>query len=363
MKEMKDLLESHLLKINDEPEEDTEDKRNNTKIKTYIIESNIDNPKKIKTLPENSLLKETNDNNLYQLNFNQNIGSGQIFLDISDKRYWILHSIGESNKIQKYIQKLVTSNESHLDYSWFSSNFLEEKCAIGTGEGFNIKYKNSFLDEQNDEMVKRSLKSFTMLFWGTQPSEVISGLKENSTLASGVSLSRIKQLVKTDDGFVKENIGREGKFTLWKGDSIDSHLWAVEDIKSKYSDLISIFENEYRIQYKPTNSGYNIQGTYSRIIFNKKIQNMDFFLKRFLSGNDPFRIFGIPQKISETYYKIAAVDLHTYDKFNMEITPDFIRIYLYKNSCGNVITRLMTNLQQFYDSQVEIRGMDNEKLL
>jgi len=361
MKEMRDTLETHLLNISDKKEED-EEKGNSVKIKTYIIESNIDNPQKLKKIPPGSSLLKTDDNKLFQVNYVKNNSRTQIYFDISDERFWLFHSFGESKIVENFVNSIVTYNNNQLDYSWFSSNFLENECSLGIGEGFNIKYNNSFLDLDNN-LLDNSLKSFTMLFWGAKPKDVLSGLKDNSTLVSGVSLSKIKQVIKTDDGFVKENIGRNGKFTLWKGDSIDSHLWAVENIKEKYSDLIRFFEDNYRIRYYSTDSGLNIKGTYSLIRFNKKIENIEFFLSHLLTGNLPFRIFGFTQKINEKYFKVNAIDLHTNDKFNMEITPDFIRVYLYENSCGNIITRLMTNLQRYYDSQVELKGSDDERFL
>ena len=58
MKEMRDFLETYLLKIVDEDEEDeyNEEIKSNKKIKTYIIESNIANPKEVLKNTENSAL-------------------------------------------------------------------------------------------------------------------------------------------------------------------------------------------------------------------------------------------------------------------------------------------------------------------
>jgi hypothetical protein len=192
---------------------------------------------------------------------------------------------------------------------------------------------------------------------------VLSGLKSNSGLVSGVSLSRVKQIFRTDDGYVKENISRDGKFTLTKGDSIDSHFLAVDNIKNKYSRIIQTLESDYRINHSCKENGYDIKGTYSVIKFKKKIENIEFFLDRLLSGNQPFRIFGLPNNVNKNFASVFALDLHTNHKFNMEVTQDSIRVYLYKNSCGNVLTRLMTNLQQYYDSQIILMGCNDEQLI
>lgn len=360
-KEMKDTLQDYLQKINEE-EPDEEEKKNNKKIKTYIIESNIDAPLKIKHLPMGAGLIKTEASNLTLVRIPHNYGHDLIYVDSSDKRFWLLHTGCESSRIGEFINELVTTNKSQLDFSWFSSNFLEKKCNIGTGEGFGLKYENSFL-EGEAESRENYLRSFSMLFWGGKPSEVLVGLKNNENLVSGVTLSRVKQIFRTEAGYVKESISREGKFTLTKGDSFDSHLLAVDKVKTMYASVISTLEEDYRINYSPTETGYHIRGTYSLIELKKPIENMHKFVEKMFACTQPFRIFGIPQFVEENFVKIAAVDLHTYDKFNLEITPDYIRIFLHDRSCANVVTRLMTNLQHYYDSQIKLIGCDNDQLI
>jgi hypothetical protein len=267
-----------------------------------------------------------------------------------------------SNKMQAFVNELVLANNSQLDFSWFASNFLENECAIGQGEGFGLKYENTFL-ASTVFLDDGPLRRFSMLFWGGKPTDVLVGLKSNPGLVSGVSLSRVKQIFRTDAGYVKESISRDGRFTLTKGDSFDSHLLAVDKVKEKYEKIIKTIENDYRINFVKTDKGYTLDGTYSVIKLNKKIDNFELFLKHFLSGTNPFRIFGLPNDVTDKFANVFAIDLHTNHKFNMEVTRDSIRIYLYKNSCGNVLTRLMANLQQFYDSQITLMGCDNEQLI
>ena len=357
-KNMKEDLQNYLLKIEDEESE--EEKRNDKKLKTYIIESNITTPEKINYFPMGSQLSKSDDPNL----FNITIGQGKrevIYVDNTDKRFWLLHTGAESNLANEFIKELVTKNKSNLDFSWFSSNFLENKCSIGKWDGFGLKYENSFIPK--DRVDDDNLRSFSMLLWGGRPQEILSGLKSNSDLLSSVSLASIKNIYTTDAGFVKENINREGKFTLTKGDSIDSHLLAVEKVKDNYSTLIGTIEDNYRIGYESSENRLSVKGTYSLLKFHKRIENLEIFLERIFLCALPFRIFGIVESKEEDFIKILAVDLHTLDKFDIELAPDYMRIFLYKNSCGNIITRLMTNLQEYYDSQISLLGNDSEQLI
>ncbi len=367
MKEMKEGLQNYLLKIVDGDQEN-EDQGNDKKIKTYIIESNISSPGSISHIPKYSVIKTTDNPNLKIIHLPDNrLKKGHtekqlIYLDSSDPRFWLLHTNIGSTKMHAFVNEFVLANNSQLDFSWFASNFLENKCAIGQGEGFGLKYENSFLNG-TDFLDEGPLRRFSMLFWGGRPKDVLDGLKTNPGLVSGVSLSRVKRIFRTDDGYVKENISRDGQFTLTKGDSIDSHLLAVDNVKMQYESIIQTIENDYRINFTTTENGYNINGTYSVIKLERKIDNFKIFLDHLLSGNQPFRILGLPNTVTKDFASVFAIDLHTNHKFNMEITPNAIRIYLYKNSCGNVLTRLMTNLQQFYDSQIKLMGSDNEQLI
>lgn len=360
MKEMKDTLQAYLLKTENLPEDD--EKGNEKKIKTYIIESNISDPGKIKKTPKNTHFSKTEDPKLFQISVPSDHQTEMLYFDCSDPRFWLVHSAGKSDTIKNFIKEIVTSNRSYLDYSWYSSNFLENNCKIGHGTGFGIRYENSFLKNET-EVDEKYLRRFSMLFWGGRPSDVLVGLKSNSELVSGVTLSSVRRILKTEAGFVKESIGHKGTFLLTKGDSIDSHLLAVDNVKNEYSNLISNIEQNYRINYLQTDSGVKVNGTYSLIKFGKRIEDLDFFLKNFVSCTNPFRLFGLPQFVDKDFVKVSAVDLHNYHKFNMELTPDYIRIFLYPGGCGNVIARLMTNLQHYYDSQVKLIGCDDEQLI
>jgi hypothetical protein len=41
--------------------------------------------------------------------------------------------------------------------------------------------------------------------------------------------------------------------------------------------------------------------------------------------------------------------MHNGDQFSIELTPDWMRLYLYEEACGNTVLRIFTNLQHYYD--------------
>ncbi len=181
MKEMKDSLQDYLLKVVDEADED-EDQGNDKKIKTYIIESNIDAPEKISYTPKNTVIKKTDNPNLKiiylpEIHLKKSRTEKQlIYLDSSDPRFWLLHTNVGSTRMRGFVNELVIRNNSQLDFAWFASNFLENKCDIGIGEGFGLKYQNSFLNG-SDLMEDGPIRRFSMLFWGGKTSGCIGGFE------------------------------------------------------------------------------------------------------------------------------------------------------------------------------------------
>ncbi|WP_124216879.1 hypothetical protein [Candidatus Mancarchaeum acidiphilum] len=364
LKEMKEEMQNYLVKYTDEIEnyDNKSQKTNDKKIKTYIIESNNPKPEDV-IWPENINLIPTKDRNLKLIKTKISNNQGISYLDCSDPRFWYLHTNIDSNNTKKIINDLVNHNKSKLDFCWYSSNFLEKKVGFGKSEGFNIKFRNEFLTkkEKNEE---NSVKEFSMLLFGGGAKEVLDSLRQKGNpLISNVTLTQIKQTFNSDSGFVKESIGYKGSFTLNKGDSIINHFNTLDSVKNKYFNIINRLENEYRIKFSGNESGIKIDGMYSLIEFNKEIEDLNLFIDRIFSTKKPFRLWGIPQYLEKDFVRVLAVDLHTFDKFTLEITPNYMRIFLSENSCGNVIVRLFTNLQLFFDSQIKLKGYDDEQFI
>jgi hypothetical protein len=68
----------------------------------------------------------------------------------------------------------------------------------------------------------------------------------------------------------------------------------------------------------------------------------------------PFRLFGLYSRSDDNRVDVEAIDLHTGDPLSVEITPQWMRVYLPRGSCGNVVARLFTNLQHALHSDIEL---------
>lgn len=352
-KELRSVFTSLLNKIETQDESDFKNR-----LKTYVIESNISEINS-DTIKDPFKILSTSDETLKILKttFN-NKNSLYFYLDISDSRFWKMHSLYDSKLTENIITKLVESNHSRLDYIWLSSNLLEKYMSLGKNNGFGIKFKNKFGDMENEE----ELKNISIRFWGGGAKEVIEDLKQNPRLVKGLSISSIGIDHIIEGGFSKENITNFGRFTMMKGISLDSHFNVVDKIKDDYSEKLNLLES-YRFTVEKKNSGLKMSGSPLYIEFGKPQENLSDLTDKLVSSTKPFRLSGVKQKENENFYRVFGIDLHTNHLVNLEITPDWIAVYLNYNSCGNIVTRLVSNLQSHLTSQVKLVGEDNERII
>lgn len=359
-KELRNVLENSLKITDDEEDEFKADK----KPKSFIIESNMGDNLAFNTeAPTKASIFNTDDSSLKKLNITaENREPLLMYLDTSDKRFWIIHSLHSSSMSEKAILDLVSYNPSLLDFPWLSSTSLQQISKLGKETGFSLKFENQFL-EKNDETYEDKLQKVSMRFWGGQSNEIINDLKNNPKIRQGISLSSVGIKYRTESGFIKENISYLGKFVAMKGDSVDSHFNLINKVKTQYSEIIKSIEENYRMDIVKMESGFKLTGNCMLIEFKKSIEDLNLFVDKLTSCNFPFRLWGVWDFLEDDYVKIKAIDLHTCHKVNIELTKDWMRIYLPQGSCGNVVSRLFTNLQRHFDSDVILRGNDDERIV
>lgn len=353
----KDLKEYFFQTLLTKEERDIDEGENEKKPKSVILESNVPSYEKIFTAPQWNARK-TEDEDLVHLTFRN---EGEFFLDILDKRFWILHTIDSSQHMDNVLYDLIIKDNSRLDYVWLSSNFLQEIGKWGKETGFSLKFDNKFYEKEDED-----IEHVSMRFWGGVAKDIFNDLRKNQKISQAVSLSRmeIKYAGNPDvDKFVKENISYQGKLTINKGNSIDHHFNMLSRIKTKYSAMVYKIEDEYRISYKKSEENVKLHGDYLLIKFPDYVKNLRVFMEVISSCKVPFRLWGIWKLKSNDFAKGSFVDLHSGHGLNIEATNEFMRIYLKEDSCGNVVTRLFTNLQLTLGSKLELYGGENDRIM
>lgn len=354
IKTRKDLTNYFQLCLSKNPKnelQDTEEEELPSKsLRSYIIESNTS----LESIsPDNFEIKisSTKDDTLKILDVkDKNNNKIKFYVDLIDNRFFVFHSFGEKNIIEGFMNDLINRKGGNFDYPWFFNKFMDKVSSLGANDSFTVKFRNEFLlsDKEISDIGK-----FSMRFWGNSGRERLNEIREKTSLKTGTSLSNVGIKVGGKYSFIKDNISFIGSLTAIQGNSIGEHFFIVNKIKSMYSQIINKIES-HSISYDFSGNKIKIKGEPILIEFEKEIENLDFFIKTLVSSKNPFRIWGLPEVIDDDYISVKGIDLHTGDKINFEVSPNWMRIYLPKGSCGNIIARLLTNIQHYFDSNAKL---------
>jgi len=302
------------------------------------------------------LAEESEDESL----FNIKNGKDTYYLDTSDTRFWILHTLALSTKADKFKNELIKASP-HLDSAWLPAQFLQKISTLGYFKGFGAMHDEMPLIDKNSEA---EVESMHLRLWGGSAASVLESLQSSQALMHSLALSSVRvkySLPEYEDETVTDNFTFEGKVTAL-GKSFISHTNLISRVYSEYSREIRNIEEELSLRFVPRQGIHELEGHPIIISFSRKLINLPNFISRVFSSALPFRLWGLPEIIDDDFARVYAVDLHVGHKLLFEISTDFIRIYLPIGTCGNTIARFYTNIQQYYDSMALISGGKHERL-
>lgn len=255
------------------------------------------------------------------------------------------------------IEHMINSSKVEFDNAWLSTDLLRSiSRGFGNSElGYDVQYKDYFQHELNDSDPIKPDTYSNISVSGGQSDKTLRLLNNDSDIAQLLSYSKVIVGRGTKNDGVVDDLYYNGRFSVVKGDSVDDHISLVNAVKEKYSGLIHGIE-KYSI-YGDQDTKL-VAGKPFVFRFKRKVDDWDYFLERMFNSKEPFRVWGMRNKIYEDFYQILGVDVHTDHPFDIEVTNDLFRIYLPKGNCGNLVARLFVNLQRFFDSQVSCSGLE-----
>jgi len=320
-------------------------------VKTNIIEANCS----ITDIPSvfadyKIQLKPTQDKFLYVMIVQKGAEVFTLYIDTFLTRFWKVYNIEESSTMNKFIEQF-TSNLLRIDSLWMPHQMLNTLENLYTNIGFSIKFKQEVLEES--DLSENDISQLTMRLWskGSNPAKAIVTLLEENGYPTTKTSTRLLNIEDSEIKFLDE-VFYDGKVTVAKGTDIEEHIRFVDHIIDDYSEKMNRVE-EKRMYLESTSFGFKNYGYPFEIKFSKP-QKIEKISNKLINSTKPFRLWGVIHDKEDNFLRIAGVDTHTGDKFNMDIMSEFIRVYLPKNACGNVIFRLYTNLQHSFDPGVII---------
>jgi len=293
--------------------------------------------------------------------FNLMHGKDTYHLDVSDPRFWIMHTLALSTRADKMRRDLIVSSPI-LDSAWLPTQLLERAARFGHFRGFGVVHDETpFITSRSEEV---EVETMHLRLWGGSAAAVLDALRQSGIFGHSLALSSVRLrywLPGLDDEAIIDNLTFEGKVTAL-GKSFMSHTNLISKVHANYSETIRKIEDKLPIRFVSQDGIAALEGNPIIINLSREVEDVPDFVSSVFSSALPFRLWGLSEVYENNFARVYAVDLHIGHKLTFEISKDFIRIYLPPNTCGNTVSRFYTNLQQYYDSMASISGGEFEQI-
>jgi len=344
-----------------------------TLVKTYLLEAHLDEAAKpnlvLKTLERLFSQQDARligrvapaaEPLLYTVTTRYGDDQVQLYFDISNPRFWVLHSVAASTALDPIIQRLATS--ILLDRVWLGADFLESVSELGSFRGLGLDYDRTAFSSIEMEAHEAALQ-LKMQLWGNKARDILTMLRDQA-FPHETTLSKVK--IKFTDldahDFTLADVKYDGKVT-GRGNSFQTHLALIGRVFNMYQDQIRTLEHNYAIDAHVEGETFSLNGEPILFSFERPIADVENFAEKVFTASPPFRLWGTPVRLTSDYVRVEAVDLHVGQTLTFELLPDFIRLFLPAGTCANTVLRFYTNLQHHYDARVKMIRGDGEALL
>lgn len=329
-------------------------------LKTYLIESNSSLNSSFNTDKFGINIGQTGLDHIKILtmtNMNDSDEHLQFYLDISDKRFLVFHTFDLAKNVTPAIEHLFNSRVVEFDKAWLSTDMLKSiSNDVGNIEcGYEVRHKDYFQSDVRDDIMSPDIYS-NISISGSQSSKILQLLRDDEDISRLLGYNKVIVSRGTKSSGVIEDIYYYGKFNVVKGDSVDDHISLVDMTKDRYRNLIYGIE-KHGIYGDPDTK--TVKGEPFEFVFNRQVDDWDRVLDIMFNSKEPFMVWGVKNQISDDFYQILGVDIHTGHPFDVEITDNTLCVYLPKGSCGNLVARLFVNFQMFFDSQVKCPRLES----
>lgn len=335
-------LKSYLVEANV-----PDDAKNNHRILNFL-ESHVETPMEIEETKDPSLL-------LLRLGTNKT----EFFLDSLDPRFWILHTVEAADEADTAVRSWVNRSRQ-MDTAWLPSRQFESWLRqLGTPRLLSARFATPVTKQSTAELLDDAPSEdslFLRVGSSGDASQRWRDFRSAEILAPEMALwsARVARRQSERDLIAVDDITANGKVTS-RGNSFRLHQDVMQTLKARYAELIIGWEQRYWIGWQKRGSALLPTGSTAVLrlpnaLAQDELERLIAFL---FDCGEPYRLYGVPIQQGPARYVVRAIDLHSSDALDLEITAMLLRVYLRDGSCGNVLARLLTNLQHAHDARVD----------
>lgn len=267
-------------------------------------------------------------------------------------RFWTIHNKELQEKILPKIDEIF--NNSYLQDSIYLSNQMMDyyrNNIVDYSLGLSLKFEdlseNIVLDNQSNQNLLAN-SGISLRCWTKNKrsvSNIINGFKK---IRLPINYSYLNCVFEDEDEeiSVKENLFFDGKITIERGNRLARHMDFVRTIRRNYEKQLSIIE-ELRPNWR------EFKGELYEIKFENNINHKS-FIDQLINNFSTYKVYTFFMYKEADFYEYLCIDAHTGGKFYLTIYPERISINLNNKSCGNIVLRLLSNLQRHFDPNLDL---------
>jgi hypothetical protein len=311
-------------------------------------------------------ITSTEDTFLYKIEIQNE--DGITILDTIDKRFWVLHSTLPSDPFDR-LESTLSSKCDLLDSLWIPSELMLNWLPLmGAVRELGVKYGAKMPDFQPNANNSNGYEGFSMRW--TMPNHLVARWEEVGELeviSSRLAVWSGKVVARHPDQPANANfeVTAYGRMTA-RGNSFLLHQEMLNMLMEFYRALLRDFEEKYRPKFASVshldigtdNSSDRVvmKGRPARIQFPSKLDDdrLGQLVEMMSAADNRMRLYGVPYEEGPGRFHMSAIDLHSSDRLRLEILRTHVAVHLHHNACGNVLARLLTNLQHHFDARIRL---------
>lgn len=316
VRDFKELLQGHFDE--NEASLDRYGQTSVKQVKAYLIESN----RHITDIhPPFGIIKKLADSCWYRCDDQEHPNS--LFIDTSRGRIWIVYCLLDAHISDHLITKWIGENTG-LDRCWMTRPHLMHfsKEPEWREKGIGLRFSDGLVPE--DDAGSFSLKAW---YGADRGIHGLRGMLEEAKKNYAISSIRWQ---KVSDGEVRisEEWYNNGKVTINRGVDVDEILSSVTAMANRYHDSLM----EAQTTYQDLVTSFEIG-------FTQEI-NLDAFSETVAKGKGKMNLWLIETESSPDFKRFSGVDLHTWDRILLDVSPTYAYLSIPKNGCVNAAPRI-----------------------
>ncbi|HEY1691706.1 MAG TPA: hypothetical protein VGG39_06075 [Polyangiaceae bacterium] len=267
--------------------------------------------------------------------------------DTSTPRFWRLYTTALVKDADD-ARDAIVSSAPWLDRVWIPPHYLETLADTVGAQMLTFSLSHDRRPVTEGDRPVTDSDFVTLRLWASNAQKTLHKLRTAHVFPHAVSVRSVRLRSGGDDAqadYCVAEYFHDGKITAG-GTSFDEHNRVIVRMLRDYGDLVRSFEERYGIGATTDASGRHVVAGQPVVLDLKwTVQDLEYAVQRIFAANDPFRLWGLPTRVSDGHFRARAVDLHVGGVLTFDITQENVVIQLPRGVCGNTVVRFLNNLQ------------------